>query len=265
MLRTSSSRPSSSRPSSRVHFARPAADEIVLTGGYAYLTDGEAYGPSTSVSTKPGEQAKALKIAGLYSRAEFFEVPEGFKRLCKRENMGNCEYYWQQINGRNDWYRHETSGAYIYFNRGDERWWIDNHFGVGVYFWDLKKHLGSVDAGRSSVDVSSSEAPRGQFQEPRHRSSNPKNRNPVDRFKQKQIESGSVVPLGGLREGWEMTEKNIRLRRVMPWKFLPKGVTTLIGGIDTLLEPPVLKVSDNYPVAMLADLGLDEEEAAFEE
>eukprot|EP00392_Amoebophrya_sp_AT5.2_P002841 g2846.t1 len=224
MLRTSSSRPSSSRPSSRVHFARPAADEIVLTGGYAYLTDGEAYGPSTSVSTKPGEQAKALKIAGLYSRAEFFEVPEGFKRLCKRENMGNCEYYWQQINGRNDWYRHETSGAYIYFNRGDERWWIDNHFGVGVYFWDLKKHLGS-----------------------------------------KQIESGSVVPLGGLREGWEMTEKNIRLRRVMPWKFLPKGVTTLIGGIDTLLEPPVLKVSDNYPVAMLADLGLDEEEAAFEE
>ena len=49
---------------------------------------------------------------------------------------------WNKLNG-NSYYFEKEDGAYIYYNKGDQRWWIDAKSGLGVYIADTD---GSEDA-----------------------------------------------------------------------------------------------------------------------
>ncbi|CAD7922891.1 unnamed protein product [Amoebophrya sp. A25] len=99
---------------------------------------------SLHVPTPPDELvllgAGAREVNGLYSRTPFTEIPVGFRKLCRSENW-NAPDMWFKLNGKNDWYRHEKTGGYLYYNQGDECWWIDTEKGISVYKWSVEANL----------------------------------------------------------------------------------------------------------------------------
>jgi len=59
-------------------------------------------------------------------------IPVGFSLTCA-ENDWDPEQMWLQLsNQKTPWYEAEN-GSYIYWNKGDGKWWIDAPDGRGVY------------------------------------------------------------------------------------------------------------------------------------
>ena len=71
-------------------------------------------------------------VNGLFLPQSPKEIPLGFARVCKN-NAWNVENTWKQLTDLcTPWYLKEN-GAYIYYNRGDNKWWIDAPEGNGLY------------------------------------------------------------------------------------------------------------------------------------
>ena len=71
-------------------------------------------------------------VQGSYVAAPASEIPKGFDDVCKA-NAWTTAKMWTQLNRGATWFKHETNGAYIYFNNADMNWWIDAPSGDGVY------------------------------------------------------------------------------------------------------------------------------------
>ncbi|CAD7951942.1 unnamed protein product [Amoebophrya sp. A120] len=201
----------SARPS--IHFNRPPTDELVIVG------------------------AGVRELNGLYSRQEaisipfprydpktkqrlpaIINVPNGFRKICKRENFGTPEDFWIAVNQHADYYQHEKSDAYIYFDCERETWFLDDAKGTSVYEFDMKKNFESIAQGALEMG----------FQVPQ----------------QLFAKLGSAVPLTSLnaKPGWEMTKANRRMRELNPFRR---------GEMDV----PIVKISENYPIELLPELG----------
>ena len=52
------------------------------------------------------------------------DIPVGFAKVCKK-SFWNTEVMWEQLSDlHTPWYLKDDD-AYIYFNRGDGKWWLD--------------------------------------------------------------------------------------------------------------------------------------------
>jgi len=88
------------------------------------------------------------------------EIPTGFRKVCKFQGY-ITEQMWEILNGtdpdKNTWYAHTENESYIYWNKGDGKWWIDGPDGMGVWIvegpWHAPLAHGWVDVMRGQVDT----------------------------------------------------------------------------------------------------------------
>ena len=65
---------------------------------------------------------------------------------------------WKQLNGDRVWYEHADKSAakphlpYMYYNGGDQRWWLDGPDGLGVYIADGQSPHNPPGAGWALLD-----------------------------------------------------------------------------------------------------------------
>lgn len=71
-------------------------------------------------------------VIGKYAPRSANVVPEGFAKVCIQQRW-DVQGTWQRLcDFRKPWFEAEN-GAYIYFNKGDGQWWVDEADGTGVY------------------------------------------------------------------------------------------------------------------------------------
>jgi len=71
-------------------------------------------------------------VIGLFSARPSSAIPAGFAKVCVQQGWG-VEKTWKQLNDASrDWFESDN-GAYIYYNKGDGQWWIDEPGGNGVF------------------------------------------------------------------------------------------------------------------------------------
>ena len=78
------------------------------------------------------------RVNGEYAATSANSVPVGFRKVCE-QNGWDTKKMWTQLNGGASWYSAST-GAYIYWNRSDRSWWIDEPEGHGVYKAEAPAH-----------------------------------------------------------------------------------------------------------------------------
>lgn len=59
-------------------------------------------------------------------------IPSGFTSVCEKQGW-NTEEMWSKLNGDRTWFAHSQNESYIYWNKGDQKWWIDGPDGNGVW------------------------------------------------------------------------------------------------------------------------------------
>ena len=100
--------------------------------------------PTLSLSTSYHNCANTMKqkiivqsagcalVNGIYEEKPPTQIPAGFDRTCKSMSW-NTEKLWKQLSDQQrPWYEAENE-SYIYWNKGDGKWWIDEPSGGGVY------------------------------------------------------------------------------------------------------------------------------------
>eukprot|EP01079_Euglenida_sp_SAG-EU17-18_P005097 gene5097-5190_t len=76
--------------------------------------------------------AGVAAVNGAFKARSASQVPEGFARTCRGQGW-NVDSTWMQLSDKSlHWYEKEDD-SYIYWNRGDGRWWIDGPSGSGLY------------------------------------------------------------------------------------------------------------------------------------
>ena len=88
--------------------------------------------PAVNIRYLIVSEAGFAPVNGTYYKQSFTSVPVGFASVCETQNW-NSSNMWSELNGQKDWYKHENSYAYIYYNNSDKKWWIDGPAGLGVY------------------------------------------------------------------------------------------------------------------------------------
>lgn len=72
-------------------------------------------------------------VNGFYALVtETATVPRGFALTCEKDGWDTLKMWSQLSDPRVPYYLHEN-GSYIYWNKRDSRWWIDEPSGGGVY------------------------------------------------------------------------------------------------------------------------------------
>eukprot|EP00566_Odontella_aurita_P023071 CAMPEP_0113527732 /NCGR_PEP_ID=MMETSP0015_2-20120614/1456_1 /TAXON_ID=2838 /ORGANISM="Odontella" /LENGTH=127 /DNA_ID=CAMNT_0000426193 /DNA_START=249 /DNA_END=632 /DNA_ORIENTATION=- /assembly_acc=CAM_ASM_000160 len=71
-------------------------------------------------------------VNAVYEERNPTSVPEGFSRTCKSMRWQPDEMWERLSDGRKPWFE-ASNESYIYWNRGDGKWWIDGPSGAGLY------------------------------------------------------------------------------------------------------------------------------------
>jgi len=66
------------------------------------------------------------------------EIPTGFEWVCRQKGW-NASDTWKELNGDSTWFKAPTQ-AYIYWNKSNGVWWIDEPSGNGVYIAKAPSH-----------------------------------------------------------------------------------------------------------------------------
>lgn len=71
-------------------------------------------------------------VNGVYDQKSPTLIPAGFDRTCRAMNW-DTEQTWKQLSDQaRPWYEAENE-SYVYWNRGDGKWWIDGPSGAGIF------------------------------------------------------------------------------------------------------------------------------------
>ena len=105
-----------------------------------YLSIRKSGGLLLAIFSTVGAAKMGLSIAnagfepvnGNYTAQPHTTVPASFDQVCKAQGW-NTAKMWSRLNGDREWYKHESNPSYVYYNQGDEKWWIDGPDGLGVY------------------------------------------------------------------------------------------------------------------------------------
>lgn len=72
-------------------------------------------------------------VNGIYNAQPPESIPKGFDRTCQEMNW-DTEQLWQHLSDqKRPWFMHTDNDSYIYWNKGDGKWWIDGPTGAGAY------------------------------------------------------------------------------------------------------------------------------------
>ena len=69
---------------------------------------------------------------GVYLQQNPSVIPSGFAKVCRKSRWDTKSMWAQLTNGKTPWYLKDDE-AYIYYNVGDKKWWIDAPEGHGLY------------------------------------------------------------------------------------------------------------------------------------
>eukprot|EP00928_Gymnodinium_smaydae_P099066 TRINITY_DN9359_c0_g1_i1.p1 TRINITY_DN9359_c0_g1~~TRINITY_DN9359_c0_g1_i1.p1 ORF type:complete len:226 (-),score=33.90 TRINITY_DN9359_c0_g1_i1:45-662(-) len=120
----------------------PFSRDMVEKYGAPGQNDKECFDPYAGVSG--GELSKVQRIVkvqscgvdslnGEYRQRDVSVIPAGFCITCA-SNQWDPEVMWAQLSDhRAPWFESTTSGAYIYWNTGDRKWWLVDADGRGKY------------------------------------------------------------------------------------------------------------------------------------
>jgi hypothetical protein len=77
-----------------------------------------------------------LEVNGNYLPKTPLEIPSGFAKVCDHQGW-NTNDMWSKLNGldlaKDIWFAHSDNASYIYWNKNDKKWWIDEPDGSGVW------------------------------------------------------------------------------------------------------------------------------------
>merc|ERR1711908_14415 len=74
----------------------------------------------------------SASVEAVYRQQDPLRVPAGFAHVCQQQRW-NTEATWKQLTDLSRPWFEADNGAYIYWNRSDGSWWIDESEGAGVY------------------------------------------------------------------------------------------------------------------------------------
>jgi len=110
-------------------------------------------GSSSSSSSSSGSKSNVIQLTvtdsiqsdvnGNYYPQSPSNIPKGFTKVCCAMNW-DTQSMWTKLNGidpnANIWFAHSENDSYIYYNKGDGKWWIDGPNGEGVWIIDGPSH-----------------------------------------------------------------------------------------------------------------------------
>ena len=71
-------------------------------------------------------------VNAVYTQKPQTVIPAGFDRTCRSMNW-DTEQMWKQLTEKGrSWYEADNQ-SYVYWNKGDGKWWIDGPSGAGGY------------------------------------------------------------------------------------------------------------------------------------
>lgn len=76
--------------------------------------------------------AAVTEVNGLYAERDPKVIPEGFARTCNEMGWDTKKMWLQLSDQLRPWYEKDNE-AYIYWNKGDGKWWLDAPSGAGLY------------------------------------------------------------------------------------------------------------------------------------
>mmetsp|Transcript_8575 Transcript_8575/g.11342 ORF Transcript_8575/g.11342 Transcript_8575/m.11342 type:complete len:127 (-) Transcript_8575:184-564(-) len=92
-------------------------------------------------------------VNGIYKIKKPNIIPAGFDRTCQAMNWDTNQMWKRLSDGERPWFENENE-SYIYWNRGDGKWWMDGPSGSGVYIVKsndrLPPRMGWVSLGSGS-------------------------------------------------------------------------------------------------------------------
>ena len=71
-------------------------------------------------------------VNGLYSIGPD-SIPDGFAKTCVEMGWNSQEMWDKLYDTGTPWFKHDDNDSYIYRNKLDGRWWIDEPSGAGVF------------------------------------------------------------------------------------------------------------------------------------
>ena len=93
---------------------------------------------------------------GVFFRQSPEVIPDMFKAVCVKQKWDPVDTWASLTNLKTSWFL-KDDGAYIYFNTGDSKWWIDGPDGLGLYIAKGDESSDLNDPPRQGWDVLSNE------------------------------------------------------------------------------------------------------------
>ena len=83
-------------------------------------------GASSSGARVVVKEAGSMELNGQYREQDPLAISSGFAATCKQMGWNTNDMWDRLTDKKTPWYEKED-GAYIYFNRGDGKWWIEGN------------------------------------------------------------------------------------------------------------------------------------------
>ena len=108
----------------------------------------------TKLTVMGSKQVPAVNGDYLPMSAE--SIPTGFASVCDAQGWVTKEM-WEKLNGNSTWFAHSQNESYIYWNKGDQKWWVDGPDGNGVWIVPGLSHAPPAH-GWSSISTGSTKS-----------------------------------------------------------------------------------------------------------
>eukprot|EP00985_Skeletonema_marinoi_P034505 scaffold44103_cov161-Skeletonema_marinoi.AAC.2 len=95
-------------------------------------------------------------VNGDYFPKSAESIPTGFTSVCDAQGWVTQDM-WNKLNGDSIWFAHSQNESYIYWNKGDKKWWIDGPDGNGVWIVPGPSHAPPAH-GWSSISTGSTKS-----------------------------------------------------------------------------------------------------------
>ena len=138
---------------SPLQVARGSAAGAVMELLITYLNKVNQSSSLGSSSSSSGSKSNVIQLTvtdsiqsdvnGNYYPQSPSNIPKGFTKVCIAMDW-DTQSMWTKLNGidpnANIWFAHSENDSYIYYNKGDGKWWIDGPDGKGVWIIDGPSH-----------------------------------------------------------------------------------------------------------------------------
>ena len=120
-----------------LHFPRLQhilATVTLLNSSHVYMAQSFSMSCKSTATTQISVKSAGFHpVNGIYHAQSATSIPAGFDRTCRNMNW-DTEQMWKNLSDQKTaWFEQSDNESYIYWNRGDGKWWMDGPSGAGVY------------------------------------------------------------------------------------------------------------------------------------